>query len=118
MQHRVAHSSRVRIFNIRLEIMDAFYEQPPIIRTLVAAVFVTSCAVYVQTSLFYYVFFDWQRIIFKIPPQIWRAVTPFLISGPKLGIIMDPYFRMHIFKVTSEIRLINVYLSLHIRQTA
>ena len=25
-------------------------------------------------------------------PQVWRLVTNFLITGPKLGMILDPYF--------------------------
>jgi Derlin-2/3 len=25
-------------------------------------------------------------------PQVWRLITPFLLTGPKLGLLMDPYF--------------------------
>lgn len=28
-------------------------------------------------------------------PQIWRLVTAFFISGPSLGLIMDPFFLYH-----------------------
>lgn len=27
-----------------------------------------------------------------IPPQIWRLATNFLLAGPKLGMVLDPYF--------------------------
>lgn len=30
--------------------------------------------------------------IFKLPPELWRFVTSFLLTGPKLGIVMDTYF--------------------------
>ena len=72
--------------------MDVFWEQPPITRTLTAAVFVTSVVCYTQNSFLYRSFFSWERIFFSVPPELWRLVTPFLVSGPKLGIIMDPYF--------------------------
>ena len=75
--------------------MDAYYEQPPIIRTLTAAVFVTSCAVYASGSLLYQAYFSVDRAVFMLPPELWRLITAFLISGPKLGIIMDPYFRTY-----------------------
>lgn len=90
--------------------MDAFYEQPPIIRTLTAAVFVTSCAAYASSSLLYQAYFDVNRTFFTIPPQIWRALTTFLVSGPKLGIIMDPYFCM--------LKTFNASLLMTIRSTA
>jgi Derlin-2/3 len=28
-------------------------------------------------------------------PQLWRLVTTFLITGPQLGLIMDPFFLYH-----------------------
>ncbi len=31
--------------------------------------------------------------IFKFPPQLWRLVSSFLITGPQLDIILDPFFR-------------------------
>ena len=37
------------------------------------------------------VIFLWPYI-FKLPPEIWRFITSFLLSGPQLGIILDPYF--------------------------
>jgi len=41
----------------------------------------------------YYVVFLRQRVFtFSTVPEIWRLVTPFLLTGPKLGLILDPYF--------------------------
>lgn len=31
--------------------------------------------------------FTWRTL-----PQVWRFVTPFFITGPKFGLLMDPYF--------------------------
>ncbi len=36
--------------------------------------------------------FDSYRVFYSFPPEIWRLVTPFLISGPQVGLILDPYF--------------------------
>jgi hypothetical protein len=38
------------------------------------------------------VFFKDTIFTVKQIPQIWRLVTPFLITGPKFGLLMDPYF--------------------------
>lgn len=65
---------------------------PLLPRTLTAAVVVTSCAVYANNSLFQYVYFDWAEAFAQFPPKLWTPITAFLVSGPKLYIIMDPYF--------------------------
>ena len=31
-------------------------------------------------------------LTFRRIPQLWRVVTTFLLTGPKLGMILDPYF--------------------------
>ena len=44
---------------------------------------------------FYYIAFV-SKLITQMPPkmpEIWRVVTPFFVTGPKFGILMDPYFR-------------------------
>jgi Derlin-2/3 len=38
------------------------------------------------------VFFTDTIFTVKQIPQIWRLITPFLITGPKFGLLMDPYF--------------------------
>lgn len=30
--------------------------------------------------------------VFRLLPQVWRLVTTFLLTGPQLGMILDPYF--------------------------
>lgn len=41
-------------------------------------------------------FYSWMMFvpgrIFKFPPEVWRFATAFFLSGPKLELIMDPYF--------------------------
>jgi len=39
----------------------------------------------------YYVLF-YLPAFMKLPPQLWRLVTCFLLTGPKLGLIFDTYF--------------------------
>ena len=39
----------------------------------------------------YYVVFLRYKV-FALVPQLWRIVTPFILTGPKLGLLMDPYF--------------------------
>jgi len=74
------------------EIMDAYWQAPPMARTLATAILVTSLSAYIFGILsFSWLYFSEDRL-FRLPPEIWRLVTSFLISGPKLGIIMDPYF--------------------------
>ncbi|GAB7347840.1 hypothetical protein MBLNU459_g5374t1 [Dothideomycetes sp. NU459] len=73
-------------------LMDAFWAAPPISRTITAATVVLSVCVWFGLLGAYYVVFI-PRSIFQLwIPQLWRFVTPFLITGPKLGLIMDPYF--------------------------
>lgn len=45
---------------------------------------------------FYFHYYE----IFKFPPEIWRFVTSFLLTGPKLGIVMDTYF---VFQYLSQL---------------
>ncbi|KAI9677538.1 MAG: hypothetical protein M1817_006492 [Caeruleum heppii] len=71
--------------------MDVFWAAPPVSRTLAAAALITSLLVYgallsASRVIFY---LPW---ILKFPPELWRLCTPFLITGPKLGILLDPYF--------------------------
>lgn len=40
---------------------------------------------------FSWFYFNEYRLL-RIPPEIWRCVTTFLISGPKIGLLFDPYF--------------------------
>ncbi|TPX09674.1 uncharacterized protein E0L32_009147 [Thyridium curvatum] len=73
------------------EIMDGYWQAPPLARTLALGVFVSSVGVYtglLSGSWFYHHY----MLLFTVPPHLWRPVANFLISGPKLGVILDPYF--------------------------
>ncbi|SZE99837.1 unnamed protein product [Blumeria hordei] len=71
--------------------MDVFWAAPPISRTLAASAFLLSISVYTGFVPFHAVIFD-PKNIWTFPPQLWRLVTPFLITGKELGIIFDTYF--------------------------
>lgn len=74
------------------EIMDAFWAQPPIARTFAGAVFGISALCYSGIIPFGWFHFEAQYHLLRLPPQIWRLVTCFMITHPKLSIVMDPYF--------------------------
>jgi len=61
-------------------------------RTLAASAFFLSVGVYTGMLPFYYVVWH-APFIWQFPPQLWRLVTSFLITGEKLSIIFDTYFR-------------------------
>jgi Derlin-2/3 len=76
------------------EIMDAYWAAPPMARTFATAIVVTSFSAHILGLVPYaWIYFTEDRL-FRLPPEIWRLVTTFLLSGPKLSIIMDPYFGM------------------------
>jgi Derlin-2/3 len=62
------------------------------LRTLTAAVVAVSTLVYGGLLSAYPILFASEKL-FSLPPQLWRLVTPFLLTKPKLSIILDPYFR-------------------------
>ncbi|KAF4632353.1 hypothetical protein G7Y89_g5772 [Cudoniella acicularis] len=71
--------------------IDYFKQAPPISRTIAASAFTLSVLVYTNFLSAYWVLF-WPSAFLQLPPQIWRLVTPFLLTGPQLGIIFDTYF--------------------------
>ncbi|PQE16614.1 centromere microtubule-binding Cbf5 protein [Rutstroemia sp. NJR-2017a BBW] len=71
--------------------MDVFWAAPPISRTLAAGALTLSILVYTRMLPGYYVIFYLSSLL-KFPPQLWRLLTSFLITGPDLGIIFDTYF--------------------------
>ncbi|KLU93185.1 hypothetical protein MAPG_12122 [Magnaporthiopsis poae ATCC 64411] len=73
-------------------LMDNFWAAPPVARTLAAAVFVTSVGVRLLGVIpAGWLYLDPYHLVTP-PPQIWRLATNFLVSGPQLGIVLDPYF--------------------------
>ncbi|KAK3351334.1 Der1-like family-domain-containing protein [Neurospora tetraspora] len=73
------------------ELMAAYWQAPPMARTLATAILVTSITAHFGLLPIDWIYFDESRL-FKLPPEIWRLVTSFLLSSPQLGIVLDPYF--------------------------
>jgi hypothetical protein len=60
-------------------------------RTLALATFTFSVLVY--TGAFPYHYFPFiPRSFLQLPPELWRLVTPFFITGPGLSIFFETYF--------------------------
>ncbi|KAH9872753.1 hypothetical protein J1614_005147 [Plenodomus biglobosus] len=73
--------------------MDVFWTLPPVSRTITALAIVVSAAGYSGLiNLSTYIFVSQWVFTMKMVPQLWRVVTAFLITKPKFGILMDPYF--------------------------
>ncbi|CAN9391896.1 unnamed protein product [Alternaria alternata] len=61
--------------------------------TITAAAVVVSAAGYGGIiSLYHYIFASHYVFTTKVFPQLWRIFTAFLITKPKFGILLDPYF--------------------------
>jgi len=41
---------------------------------------------------YFVVFLRYRVFTVTALPQLWRIVTTFILTGPKLGMILDPYF--------------------------
>ena len=61
------------------------------LRTITAAAVLLSLPTWMGLIDPYYVVFLRYKV-FAFLPQIWRIVTPFILTGPKFGLLMDPYF--------------------------
>jgi len=73
------------------DVMSAYMAAPPIARTVATAIFVCSVGVYTG-ALSMDPFFFHYMYLFKFPPAIHRLVTSFLLTGPQLSVIFEPYF--------------------------
>jgi len=60
-------------------------------RTLAVSALTLSILVYTKILSGYWVVFYLPAFL-KLPPQLWRLFTSFLITGPSLGILFDTYF--------------------------
>jgi hypothetical protein len=80
-------------------VLDAYWQTPPIARTLATITFTLSISIYFFGVPWYWFFWHPEHF-WQIPPEIWRFVTTFLVTPPKLGILFDTYF---IYRYTSEI---------------
>ncbi|AEO62556.1 uncharacterized protein THITE_2073385 [Thermothielavioides terrestris NRRL 8126] len=83
--------------SVSSEIMDAYWAAPPLARTLTTAIVVTSISVHLGLLSPVWIYFTEDRL-FRLPPEIWRLATNFFLSGPQIGIIMDPYFAYQYLK--------------------
>ena len=98
--------------HVKMSAQDMFWAAPPIARyvqflraalpaisdadssTLTAAIVLLSVPGHLIgiPDLYWLVFTPYNIFTLRQLPQIWRIATNFLISGPKLGMILDPYF--------------------------
>lgn len=75
------------------EILDAYWAAPPMARTLATAIVITSILGLVGLVPYEWLYCTEHRL-FRLPPELWRLATNFFIAGPKIGLILDPYFGM------------------------
>ncbi|KAF2484564.1 Der1-like family-domain-containing protein [Neohortaea acidophila] len=72
---------------------DMFWAAPPISRTITAAAVLLSVPVWMGLiNPAMVVFFKDYVFTLRTFPQVWRLVTSFILTGPKFGLLMDPYF--------------------------
>lgn len=60
-------------------------------RTIVAAMFVESALVYSGSVNYRYVPYH-NAYMLKFPPELWRLVTSFLLTGPGFSFVFDLFF--------------------------
>ncbi|KAL4890409.1 Der1-like family-domain-containing protein [Aspergillus ambiguus] len=71
--------------------MDVFWSAPPVSRTLTALAFCQSALVYGGLLSGYHTAFL-PRLLFRLLPQAWRLITPFLLTRPSMAFVFDLYF--------------------------
>jgi len=72
-------------------LMDAYWQAPPLARSFATAAFALSVSV--LFGILPGSWFIFHRLyLWQIPPQIWRIVTTFFLTGPGLGLLFDTYF--------------------------
>jgi len=73
--------------------MDMFWAAPPVARTITAAAVLLSVPTWLGfIDPYFVVFLRYKIFTLTSLPQLWRIATPFVLTGPKLGMILDPYF--------------------------
>ncbi|CAK7264886.1 hypothetical protein SEPCBS57363_001302 [Sporothrix epigloea] len=73
------------------DLMDSYWRLPPISRNIATTVFVLSACLHSGIISGRWFYFNWHFLIKPIP-DIWRFPMSFLITLPKLSILLDPYF--------------------------
>lgn len=62
-------------------------------RTITAAAVILSVPTHMSLiSIYYVVWITKKFFTITAVPEVWRLVTSFLLTSPKLGLIFDPYF--------------------------
>ncbi|KAH0846272.1 DER1-domain-containing protein [Fonsecaea pedrosoi] len=74
-----------------VDIMDRFWSTPPVTRTIVAAMFVESALVHsgLVSGMRIVYHTPW---LFKFPPELWRLLSSFLLTGGGFSFVFDLYF--------------------------
>lgn len=73
--------------------VDMFWAAPPVSRTITAAAVLLSVPTWMGfIDPYYVVWLTYRVFTLRHIPDLWRLVTPFVLTGPKLGMILDPYF--------------------------
>lgn len=71
--------------------LESYWQLPPLSRTLATAAFLLSIGVHLGFMPgWWFVFYP--QLIWKMPPQLWRFGTAFLLTGPNLSLLFDTYF--------------------------
>ncbi|OCT50583.1 hypothetical protein CLCR_07218 [Cladophialophora carrionii] len=73
------------------DIMDRFWSAPPVTRTIVAAMFAESALVHsgLLSGMRVVYYTPW---VFKFPPELWRVLSAFLLTGGGFSFVFDLYF--------------------------
>ncbi|KAH7152344.1 centromere/microtubule-binding protein cbf5 [Dactylonectria estremocensis] len=72
-------------------LLDAYWQTPPIARTLTTITAILSLSVQLGVLPTHW-FIHHPSYLWKLLPQIWRPVTCFLITGGGLSMLFDSYF--------------------------
>lgn len=73
------------------DIAEKFWSAPPVTRTIVAAMFLESALVH-SGLVSYRLVLIHTSWLFKLPPQLWRLLSCFLLTGGGFSFVFDLYF--------------------------
>ncbi|KAL2419794.1 hypothetical protein ABEF95_003045 [Exophiala dermatitidis] len=71
--------------------MDRFWSAPPVTRTIVAAMFVESALVHSGLLSPMWIIFH-PSFVLKFPPELWRLLSSFILTGGGFSFVFDLYF--------------------------
>ncbi|KAI9898353.1 hypothetical protein N3K66_006713 [Trichothecium roseum] len=73
-----------------MDLSDQYWRLPIITRTLSTLVFAVSLGLHTGLLPDYFTYHP--QLIARFPPQIWRLVSCYCITGPALSVVFDTYF--------------------------